>query len=50
MILAVIYYMMLSAAAAKSDDTEANAHLLVWIPNVLFLSVGAFLFWRMSRK
>ncbi len=50
MVLAVIYYMMLSAAAAKSDDAEAHAHLLVWIPNVLFLTVGGILFWRMSRK
>lgn len=50
MMLAVIYYMMLSSAAGKSDDPEANAHILVWIPNVLFLTVGGILFWRMSRK
>jgi lipopolysaccharide export LptBFGC system permease protein LptF len=50
MILAVIYYMMLNSAESKSDDPEANAHILVWIPNVLFLTVGAILFWRMSRK
>jgi len=50
MVLAVIYYMMLTMAEGKSDDADANAHILVWIPNILFLSVGVLLFWRMSRK
>lgn len=50
MSLAVIYYLMLNAAASKSDEVGSNAHIMVWVPNLLFLTVGIFLFWKMSRK
>lgn len=50
MVIAVTYYVMLTTARSMRFDEHLHPHLLVWVPNVLFLSLGAWLFWRLSRK
>lgn len=50
MIIAVIYYVMLTFAQMQRENESMYPHLLVWIPNILFISLGVFMFWRLSRK
>jgi len=50
MIIAVTYYVMLTTARMMREDERLYPHLLVWVPNVLFLTLGAWLFWRVSRR
>lgn len=50
MIIAVSYYMLLNAASMMFDRVEMHPHLLVWLPNLLFVALGFFLFWRLSKK
>ena len=37
-------------AQNQSANASAFPHLLVWIPNLLCLGLGLFLFVRLSRK
>ncbi|MAS92380.1 MAG: hypothetical protein CMO55_04220 [Verrucomicrobiales bacterium] len=50
MIIAVVYYVMLTFAQMQRENESMYPHLLVWIPNILFLGLGLFLFWKLSRK
>lgn len=50
MVIAVAYYGMLNAARMMEEREEMHPHLLVWLPNLLFLGLGIYLFWRLSRK
>ena len=50
LVIAVAYYVMLTMAEMQKENAEVYPHLLVWIPNILFISLGIFMFWRLSRK
>lgn len=50
MLIAVSYYVMLTMAEMMSKKEEMYPHLLVWIPNILFIGLGVVMFWRMTRK
>ncbi len=51
MIIAVAYYFMLLTMAQNTRTNEAlYPHLLVWVPNILFVSLGVFLFWRVAKR
>jgi len=50
MVIAVGYYVLLIVAQMMREDAEKMPHLLVWVPNLLFISLGLSLFWRLSRK
>ncbi|MEM7699824.1 MAG: LptF/LptG family permease [Verrucomicrobiota bacterium] len=50
MIIAVIYYVMLTTFQLQQDQIERQPHLLVWIPNILLVALGIFLFVRLARK
>lgn len=47
MIIAVTYYSLLEVAKGAHDY---QPHILVWIPNVIFLALGLHLFRKLSRK
>ena len=32
------------------DRASSYPWLIVWLPNVLFLSLGGWLFWRLQRR
>lgn len=50
LVIAVSYYFLLNMAKLRSEDPTVHPHLLVWIPNILCLVLGVFLFIRVSRK
>ncbi|MDF1751252.1 MAG: LptF/LptG family permease [Verrucomicrobiales bacterium] len=48
--IAVVYYVLLTMAQMKREEPELYPHLLVWIPNILFIGLGLYLFFKVSRK
>ncbi len=50
MIIAVTYYSLLQVASMMKEKEDMYPHLLVWIPNLIFLALGFRLFWKLSRK
>lgn len=47
---AVAYYGFIIIAEQMSDNPAAKPHLLMWAPNVVFLTLGGWLFYKLSRK
>lgn len=50
MAIAVSYYTLLNLADLMKDREDLYPHLLVWVPNLLFLTLGFRLFLKLSRK
>jgi len=50
MMIAVTYYVLLTIAKMMREREDLYPHLLVWVPNIFFLSIGVILFWRMVRR
>ncbi|MEM7603599.1 MAG: LptF/LptG family permease, partial [Verrucomicrobiota bacterium] len=50
MTIAVSYYVMLTLAQIVQREEHLYPHLLVWIPNLLFLCLGIVLFRRLSKR
>ncbi len=50
MIIACVYFLFIIFADTFRDDPKAMPFLLMWLPNLVFLSLGGFLFYRLSRK
>lgn len=46
----IVYYGIITVADIWNDKPSLYPHLLVWVPNVLFLIIGGWLFRRMSQK
>lgn len=49
-IVAVGYFFVVQMAAMFRDNPKLHPELLMWLPNILFISLGGFLFWRLSRQ
>ena len=47
---AVAYYGFVILAEQMSDNPAASPHILMWAPNVVFMSLGGWLFYKLSRK
>ncbi len=50
LMVAFSYFFFIIMADTFRGNPAAHPTLLIWIPNVLFLSLGFFLFWRLSKK
>jgi lipopolysaccharide export system permease protein len=50
MVTAVAYFFFFILADGQKTNPSAYPHLLMWLPNILFLSIGLVLFVRLSRK
>jgi len=50
MIIAVCYFVFIIVADSFSSTPGAYPHLMMWLPNVIFMSLGAVMFARLSRK
>jgi lipopolysaccharide export system permease protein len=49
-ILMLVYYVFYILAEAWEDLPARQPHLIVWIPNFLFQTVGLWLLWRSNRR
>ena len=47
---ALAYMSFIILAEALGEKPGAMPHLLMWLPNVLFLGIGAWMFRKLSRK
>lgn len=50
LIVAFTYFIFIIAADNFRENAAMMPHLLMWIPNVLFLTIGTVMFWRLCRK
>lgn len=49
-IVAFGYYFFLILASMAQNKPQLHPEILVWLPNVVFIAFGSFLFWKLSRK
>jgi len=47
---ATVYLVFIILADTLNDKPAAMPHLIMWAPNVLFLGIGGWLFYKLSRK
>ena len=50
LIIAFTYFFFIIMADTFRGDAAAHPTILIWVPNILFMTLGSFLFWRLSRK
>ncbi len=50
LIVAMLYFLFIIIANTLRGNPELHPELLVWVPNVLFLLLGAWLFRRLARQ
>lgn len=50
LVVAFAYFLVLFGAGNVRDKAEFYPHLLMWLPNVIFMGIGAWMFGRLCRK
>ncbi len=50
LVVATCYIVFIIFANTMNEDPKAYPHLLMWIPNVIFMGVGAALFRKLMKK
>jgi lipopolysaccharide export LptBFGC system permease protein LptF len=50
LVTAVVYIVFIILADTLNDQPSSYPHLIMWLPNVLFLGIGGWLFGKLSRK
>ena len=50
LIIALVYFSFIVFAETVRDDPSKHPELLFWMPNIVFLTLGAILFYRLNRK
>jgi lipopolysaccharide export system permease protein len=50
LIVAVVYFFFIIIANSVRENPRWHPELLMWVPNVLCLGFGSWLFVRMSRR
>lgn len=48
--IAFAYYFFIIVANTFRDNAAAHPLILIWIPNVIFITLGSILFYRLSRR
>ncbi len=50
LIIALVYFSFIVFAETVRDDPSKHPELLFWMPNIVFLTLGVILFYRLNRK
>ncbi len=50
LVVAFVYFFFIIIANTVRDNPKWHPEYLMWVPNVLFITLGAILFYRLSRK
>ena len=50
LVIGVFYFLFIIVADTLRSNAKVHPELLVWLPNILFLGLGAWMFLRLSRK
>jgi len=50
LVVAFVYFFFIVMVDTVATNPRFHPELLIWLPNVVFISLGAFLFFRMSRR
>lgn len=50
LITATVYLVFIILADTLNDKPSAMPHLIMWVPNILFVGIGGWLFYKLSRK
>jgi lipopolysaccharide export system permease protein len=50
LITATVYIIFIILGDTLHDKPAAMPHLIMWLPNVIFLGIGGWLFYKLSRK
>jgi lipopolysaccharide export system permease protein len=50
LIVAFVYFFFMVMVDTVRSYPKFHPELLIWLPNVVFISLGAYLFYRMSRR
>ncbi len=50
LLIAIVYFLFIILADTFRDDPSKQPDLLMWLPNVIFVALGLFLFRRLSKK
>jgi lipopolysaccharide export system permease protein len=50
LIVAFIYFFFIVMVDTVRSNPKFHPELLIWLPNVVFISLGVYLFYRMSRR
>lgn len=49
-VVALIYFLFIELVDMVRNNPHAHPEMLIWLPNVIFMSLGGCLFFKMSRK
>ncbi len=50
LIVAFSYFFFIILADSQKSNVAAMPHIIVWLPNVIFISLGAWLLWRRNAS
>ena len=50
LVTAVVYIAFISFADTQNDKPSMHPHLLMWLPNLVFIMIGGTLFYRLSKR
>lgn len=50
LIIAFVYFLFIIIADSFKNSPKAHPELLVWIPNFVFIGLGCYMFYKLSRK
>lgn len=50
LVVAFVYFIFILIADALKENPKAHPEILIWLPNVVFIGLGLWLFYKLSRK